>query len=79
MREIKEESNDVIIKTCFIPELDKTEIKDTAILLQIIRLEVRAAKLADRQLENYSLHDMGFVQKERGMEIKLYFRPREAV
>lgn len=79
MREINEESNDVIIRTCFIPDLDKTKIKDTSFLLQLIRLEVRAAKLADLRLEKYSLHDMGFVQKETGLEIKLYFRPRVAV
>lgn len=79
MKEVMNDAKDIIVKKCFLPDLDKKRIKNTSFLLELIRLEVRAAKLADPILNAYSLHDMGFIQKENGMEIMLYFKPKEVV
>lgn len=79
MKNAMNDANDIIVKKCFLPEIDKKKIKNTSFLLELIRLEVRAAKLADPVLNAYSLHDMGFIQKDNGMEIILYFKPKEVI
>ncbi|KNZ70678.1 hypothetical protein Tfer_0356 [Thermincola ferriacetica] len=56
----------------FFPEMHKVG-QDGGLFLRQLRDTVQEVKAEDPSLADYHLYDLGFIQQENGLEVKMYF------
>ncbi|MHB8169975.1 MAG: hypothetical protein ACYDG6_00295 [Thermincolia bacterium] len=61
----------------FLPNQQKEVMENPGPLLRELRSTVQQVRQEEPHLADYQLYDMGFVQREDGLEVNLYFIPDE--
>jgi len=61
----------------FLPHQQGETTENPGALLQELRSTVQQVRQEEPYLAQYQLYDLGFIQHDDGLEVKLYFTPDE--